>query len=94
MSRSEGIHEEAIDIDQAQAMVVIMAAWVNKPEIRKELDIAEEAAKNSIHALIATGILTGDFPNDPEIITRLRAKLLMAFDIGYYFSKTHKVVAP
>ena len=85
------LHEEKVDIDQAKAMMKVMSSWVSQPDIRKELDVAEDAAKNYILSLILTGVVTGDFPNIPECNTRLREKLVMAFDIGYYFCKTHRV---
>ena len=80
-----------VDISQATAMIKAMSNWVSQPDIRKELDVAEDAAKNCILSLIATLVVIGDFPNTPEFTTMLRDKLCMAFDIGYYFCKTHRV---
>lgn len=80
-------YNERVDIDKAMSAMKFMAEYVTSPENRAELDIAEAAAKEPLHGLILTGIIEGIFPGDAKSNTRVRDKLISAFDFGYYYGK-------
>lgn len=75
----EEIHE--VDIDKAQAAMKFMTDYVSRN--REEIEKAEAAAQEALMGLILTAIHTRLIPNATPATTEFRAKVFMAFDIGY-----------
>ena len=73
------IHE--VDIDKAQAAMAFMQDYVSRNS--EEIEKAEAAAKDGLMGLILTAVSTGLISNATPATTEFRAKVFMAFDIGY-----------
>lgn len=80
--------EVAVDIDKAMQAIDFMKDYVSKPENKAELDKAEAFAKELIYGLLLTGVQEGIFQNGSLVLSRVREKIFMAFDAGYYQGKT------
>ncbi len=77
------VHE--VDIDKARSAMKFMSEYVTHH--REEMTKAESAAKEPLMGLILTAIETGLIENASPRTTELRAKIFMAFDIGYFYGK-------
>jgi len=77
--------EYEVDIDKAQEAMVFMGEFAR--DHVEELTAAEEVAKNQIMGMVLTSVETGLVANNSHQVTELRAKLFMAFDIGYAYGR-------
>lgn len=79
--------EVLVDVDKALEEINFMKDFVSKPENKAELDKAEASAKNLIYGLLLTGVQEGIFQNGSLVLSRVREKIFMSFQAGYYYGK-------
>lgn len=83
MAEQAEVHE--VDIDKAKSAMKFMADYVSHNQ--EEIEKAETAALEPLMGLILTSISTSLIPNAKKKTTEFRAKIFMAFDIGYFYGK-------
>jgi hypothetical protein len=77
--------EVEVDIDKAAKLLNIVKTFSS--ENKAELGKVEEAAKDMLYGFMLTGVQEGLFSNGSMVLSRVRDKIFMAFEAGYYYGR-------
>jgi hypothetical protein len=77
--------EVEVNIDKAEEALNFVKNFASENEA--ELGKAEEAAKDLLYGFMLTGVQEGLFGNGSQVLSRVRDKIFMAFEAGFYYGK-------